>query len=183
MADIFAPIVKKVLDLGFGNLFVFALAAAMVWALLKKSKILGESESVNGTISIVSAFLIAFVFPLMTGMSLTTNLSLFFTQALSFFLFLVVGFLGASLFYPDLGKLLSEQFKHRSSLWVMLVAGITLFITSGLVSTLWASGNLPKIPGSRAIDAPASITIIGTALILLIVVIVIASAVTLQKEG
>ena len=181
MADIFAPYVIRFLDLGFGNVFVFALAAAIIWALLKKSKILGESESVNGTIAVVAAFLMAFVYPVLTGLSLTTNLSLFFTQTLSVFLFFVVGFLAASLFYPDLGKFLTEEFKHRSSLWVMIAIGIVLFISSGMVTTLFSLGNLPKVPGSRAVETPPVITIIGSGLILLIVIIIIASAITLDR--
>ena len=173
MADIFKPVIEKMVDLGMGNLFIFMLGAAVFYALLKKSQVLGESEMINGIISILAAFMI-FWFPSLIGMSLVVPMTQFFTQSLVILLFLVFAFMASSMFYPDLQKVLGEMFTRRSTLWVMIVGGILLFITSGLIQTLWAGSMTPPKPGEVRVSS--TISVVAAGLLVFVAVILIASA-------
>lgn len=155
MADLFTPIIKKVLDLGFGNLFIFIFTLAVVYAIFRKAKFLGESEVVNGILSFIIAFAVAFWFPLLTGVSLLTSITLLFTQAMGILLFLIIAFLFASFFYPDLPKMLAEQFTRRTVLYEFIAVAIALFVTSALATTLFVSLKIPGKSGGNTI--PASI--------------------------
>jgi len=174
MADIFIPVIKNMLSLGFGNLFIFMLALAIFFALIKKSHIFGESDLINGVIALVAAFLV-FWFPAIFGVNLVTPMSTFFTQATTIILFLVIGVVMASLFYPDLPKMLAQQFTHRTTLYEMLALGIVLFLTSGLISAFTTPSSTPQKPGETR--PPSDIIIITVGLILFVVILIIGSAV------
>jgi len=180
MPDIFEPVIRKLFDIGFGNVIIFFLSSAIFYALLRKSKILGESEAINGTVAIITAFLIGFWFPIFTGVSLVPSLTAFFSQATAMLIFIIAGFLMAAIFYPNLTDMLTEQFARRTTLYVMLALAVALFITSGLVSSLWSMASVPKKPGEAPGQSP-DIYLIAAALILFIAVLLIgASAVTHQ---
>jgi len=173
--DIFEPIVNKLLSLGIMNAMLLFLFAAISYALLRKSKIFGDSEIINGVIAFIIAFFI-FIFPFVTGVSLVNPLSIFFTQSVVIIVFLMVGFLAASFFYPDMPKVLGEMFTRRSTLFVMIGLAIGLLIISGLVTTLLASFSGPKIPQTTG-GPPADVLIIGAGLILFIIVLLVAASV------
>src|SRR3989338_8364218 len=132
--DIFEPIINKLLSLGILNAMLLFLFAAIDYALLKKSKIFGESEILNGVVAFIIAFLI-FIFPFITGVSLVNPISIFFTQSIVIIIFLMIGFIMASFFYPDMPKVLADQFTRRSTLYVMIGLGLILFIIILLVAT------------------------------------------------
>jgi hypothetical protein len=171
----FETIINKMISLGFYNyLFPFIITSAIFYALLKKSKVFGESIFINAIISLSIALLI-FGYPVIAGISLATPLSTFFTQATVWILVFAIGILLASFFYPDLTKVLLETFKRRSTLMIMLAIGITLFITSGLLS-VFTSGLYASRPG--ALGPPLDIILIATGLIIFVVLIIIATAIT-----
>ncbi|MDI6798996.1 MAG: hypothetical protein QMD12_03345 [Candidatus Aenigmarchaeota archaeon] len=177
MPDIFAPLIQNLISFGFYNLLIWMLALAIMYAILKKSKILGESPFINGVVALAIAFFI-FAFPVLTGVSLTLPTAAFFTQTTVILLFFIVGFIMASLFYPDLPKFLIEQFTRRTTLWALVALGIGLFITSGLVGTFWFG----IAPTQGAGGVPTDIIIIVTGVILFIVVLMIAASIAAGRE-
>jgi hypothetical protein len=169
----FEIIINKMISLGFYDfLFPFIIASAIFYALLKKSKIFGESIVINAVISLSIALLI-FGFPVIAGLSLASALSAFFTQATVWILILSIGFLLASLFYPDLAKMLLETFKRRTTLFMLLALGIALFVTSGLLSVFTAP--LTPKPGAPP-GPPYDVILISTALIIFVILIAIAAS-------
>jgi hypothetical protein len=173
-SDIITPAFKWLFEIGFGNVFVFILATAIFYAVFKKSKILGESDVISGSIAIVAAFLISFWIPIYTGFSFVSSLSAFFAQATALLLFLTISFLMASFFYPDLMGMLTRLFESRHTLFVMMGLGIALLVTSTLVTSFW-SVFPPATAGS--ITPSTDILIIVAAVIVFIVVLAIAASV------
>jgi phosphoglycerol transferase MdoB-like AlkP superfamily enzyme len=182
MADIFTPVVQKILDLGAGNLFIFIFTFAVIYAILRKAKFLGESEIVNGILSFIAAFSVAFWFPLLTGTSLLLPMSILFTQAMSLLLFVLIGFVLASFFYPDMPKMLAEQFTKRTTLYVFLALGIVLFITSSLVSVIWSPFTKPTAPGSPP-GPPSEVVLLGAGLIIFLIVLIVGAQVARSGGG
>jgi uncharacterized membrane protein len=176
MPDIFEPVIRKLFDIGFGNVIVFFLSSAILYAILRKSKILGESEVINGTVALITAFLVGFWFPVFTGFTLANSMAAFFSQSIAILIFLIVGFLMASIFYPDMTGMLTEQFKRRTILSVMIALAIVLFITSGMISTMWSLATVPKKPGEPAGPSADSL-LVAVAVILFIVILLIGSSV------
>jgi len=175
-ADIFEPIVSKLLSMGIINAMLLFLFSAIIYAVLTKSKIFGESAIINGVIAFIASFLI-FIFPFVTGVSLVNPLSIFFTQSVVILIFLMVGFIAASFFYPNMPKFLAEQFTHRSTLMVMIGLAIGLFILSGLVTTFLAAFSGPNIPKTGGSQLPTDVLIIGAGLIIFIIILLVASSV------
>jgi len=178
MADVFTPVIKNILDLGFGNLFIFILASAIFFAMIKKSQIFGDSAFINGAVALVAAFMV-FWFPALFGANLVTPMSAFFTQATTIMLFLIIGVVMASMFYPDLPKMLVEQFSHRTTLIEMLVLGLALFITSGLLTAFLAPSSAPQKAG----EARASTDVITMTVGLIIFVVILMMGSALAKGG
>lgn len=175
--DIFQPIVSKLISLGVLNAMLLFLFSAIIFAVLRKAKIFGDSTMINGVIAFVIAFFI-FIFPFITGTSLVNPLSIFFTQSIVIIMFLIIGFIAASFFYPDMPKMLAEQFTRRSTLFVMIGLAIGLFVTSGLVTTLLAAFTSPSASsGGGGGGPPSDVLIIGAGLILFIIVLLVASSV------
>jgi hypothetical protein len=175
MADVFEPVVKKLFEWGLGNVIVFFLSVAIFYAILRKSKVLGESAIVNGIVAGITAFLVSFWFPIYTGVTLVNSMTAFFSQSIAILIFLIVGFLMAGLFYPNMPEMLMEQFKRRTVLAVMLALALVLFITSGLVSTMWSLATVPTEPGKPSGPSP-DIYLITTAVILFIIILLVGSS-------
>ncbi|MEM7825389.1 MAG: hypothetical protein QW412_00840 [Candidatus Aenigmatarchaeota archaeon] len=174
MVDLFTQIVEQLDKLGFFNFFIpWLVTLAIMYAILQKSKVLGESTLINGVVALSIAFMV-FAFPVLSGFSLATPLSLLFTQTTSILLFFFVGFLFASLFYPNLTQFLVQQFTRRTTLFAMIGLGIALFITSGLVGTFWSSASKPPEPGKAGL--PQDVIYLTVGIILFVVVLMIASS-------
>ncbi|MEM5843910.1 MAG: hypothetical protein QXX07_02645 [Candidatus Aenigmatarchaeota archaeon] len=175
MADLFTPIIEQLDKLGFFNFFFpWLVTLAIMYAILQKSKILGESALINGVVALSIAFLV-FAFPVLSGFSFALPLSTLFTQTTSILLFFFVGFLLASLFYPNLTQFLIQQFTRRTTLYAMVALGIALFITSGLVGTFWAQATKPPEPGKAAL--PSDVIYLTVGIILFVVVLIIAGSI------
>jgi len=125
MEPYFEIVARNLIEIGFYEYILPTLmTAAIIYGLLKKSKLVGESIVVNGTLAISIALLI-FGFPALAGISLATPLSTFFTYTIIFILVFVVGILLASLFYPNLQDFLTKYFVERVSrtFWGLIVLG------------------------------------------------------------
>jgi len=180
VASLFEPVVRFMIEKGFYSfLFPWIITSAILYGLLRKSKIFGESAAVNGAISISVAFLIM-GFPLIAQFNLALPFSTFFVQATVFFLILVVGLLFASLFYPDLTKFLMEKFTRRTTLGILIILGIAIFITSGLVGVFTFSLTAPPEPGKPS--PPLDFTILAGGVIIFMVLIVVAGSIVMGGE-
>jgi hypothetical protein len=177
MEDIFIPIIQKFTSLGFFNLLTFILALALIYALLKQRKFLGDNPIINAIVSFSIAFFI-FAFPILTGISLTVPLTTFFSQAFAVLLLFFIGFLIASLFYPNLGELLQNFFRSRNAFYVMIALSIALFIISGLVGVMYLPYSQAKGP-----SAPSNVLLLIAGLIILVVVLLIPVFITTGGAG
>lgn len=173
--NIFVPVINKLIDVGFYDFLLFVFSLAMFYALLKKSKVLGESTVINGLIAFVGAFLV-FGYPVLVGISLTLPLTAFFTQAVVWTLVIFIGLILASLFYPDLPKMLAEQFVKRTTLYAMLGIAIALLVTSTLVSVLWRGVGPAPREGPGVPSPSTDVTLIATGVIIFIALILIGAA-------
>jgi len=174
MASPFEIVIEKMIEFGFYSyIFPFLISSAIFYALFKKSKILGDSVVINAVIALSIAFMVL-GFPVLVGFTLETELSLFFTQATVFILIFVVGIIIASVFYPDLPKLLSEQFTRRTTIYQMIALGIALFVTSGLV-IVFTQGVAPD-PNATRPTATADVVLIVSGIVIFIVLIMIAAS-------
>lgn len=181
MASIFQPVVEKLIELGFYEFFFpWLITAAIFFGLFRKSKILGESPVLNGVVALSIAFLV-FGFPVIAGFSLALPISSFFTQATAIILFIVMGLLLASAFVPDLRDFLGKAFTRRTILWEMLAIGLTLFITSTLVSIFWTQAGKPVAPGAPPAPSTDIITI-AAGIIIFVVLLIIASSVAIGEK-
>jgi hypothetical protein len=176
MATLLQETIMRLWDIGFFDILSFMLFSAIFYAILRKSKVLGESPLVNGVIALAAAFFL-FVYPWMVGFSLTYHLVIFFAQATVWLLFIFVGILLASFFYPKLNEFLLTVFKRRSTLYAMLGIGISLLFTSGLIQILWVGVMEPLEGEGRGVfEAPQNVIILMVGVIVFIVLLLIAAA-------
>jgi hypothetical protein len=166
-------LVKKMMEVGFFDVLIFVIALAIFYAVLKKFKVLGESEIINGAVAACMAFLI-FGYPVIVGFSLVMPLTAFFTHSMVWILTFVIGLMLASFFYPDLPKFLGEHFTSRSWLFISIVIGIVIALLSGLAGVLIST---PVQEG--AASTPLSVTtMIGGVLVFVLVLIVAGSVIS-----
>ena len=171
MADIFTPIITKLVGFGFFNLLIFILAMTLVYALLRQRKIFGESALINGLIAFSIAFFV-FAYPVIVGISLTAPLTTFFSQAFVFVLIFFIGFLIASFFYPTIPEVLQKFFQSRNTLFAMIALSLTLFVTSGLVGIIYTTSTGP----SKQPSPPPENSLLIAGLIIAVVVLLIAGS-------
>jgi hypothetical protein len=155
--------------------FPFAIIAAVVFGLLKKSKILGESTFLNGLIALCVSFIAVFGIPISTGLNLAPYWSTFFMQISVFMIIFFVGLLMATLFYPNISEWLPKVFTSRSMLMIMVVIAIVIFISSGLVGALTLGITGPPQPGKPT--APRDVIILVVGIFLFVVFIMIAGSI------
>ena len=171
MSDVFAPIVTRLVSLGFFNLLTFILAITLIYALLRQRKIFGDNALINATIAFSIAFFI-FAYPIITGVSLVVPITTFFSQAFVFILIFFVGFLVASIFYPEFPKVLGDFFKSRNVLFSMIALSVALFVTSGLVGIIYSSSGPSNQP-----SAPRENILLIAGLIIAVVLLLIAGSI------
>lgn len=130
-------LVRNLEKLNFFDALIFLFFSVILFAVLRKSKILGENLVINSIIAIIISFFI-FIYPSFTGFSLVMPMSRFFTQISVIILLFVVGFIVASIFYPDMPKMLADQFKTPAILWIVIPIVLALLVTSRMIWVLWA---------------------------------------------
>jgi len=156
--DVFTIVIKKLQELGaFRFLFPFMLTTAIFYGLLRKSGIFTikkmirvenmkelqpfeSGTSVNAIIALVAGFLV-WAYPIIRGINIEEQLSMFFMQGLIVTLVFIVILVLTSLFMPpDLPKQLQEQFlKGNNAAWIVIVAaviGVIILATSGLLDLI-----------------------------------------------
>jgi len=136
MANPFQLITERLVDLGVFSFFLpWLITAAVMWSLLKRSKMF--DPSINIILSIAVSFFI-WGFLAQTAFDIGGPLGLFITQGFVFMLVFVFGLVGASMFYPKFSETLTEVFKTSSMIWIFigLFVGV-LFFTSGLYKVLF----------------------------------------------
>lgn len=181
MANYFQLIAEMMSKLGlFQYLFPFILITALVYAVLKKSKILSDSAVLNGLISLAVGFMVVFGIPVAVGRVFQTALPMFFMQVSVFLLVFVIGFLIASLFYPNMMDWLPKVFTSRSMLMVAITLAIVFFITSGLLGVFTSGLYGPPTPGTPSLPRDLTIFIVG--IFLFVTFILIAGAVAREAK-
>jgi hypothetical protein len=174
MADIFAPILSKLVNLGFFNFLIFILAMVLIYALLRQRKIFGENPLINGLIAFSIAFFV-FAYPILGGVSLVFPLTTFLSQAFVFVLVLFIGFLLASFFYPNFPEVLGRFFQTRGALAGLIALAVALFVTSGLVSIIYTAISPPS--AQRGPSTPPENMLLIAGLILAVVILLLAGSV------
>ncbi|MEM5815582.1 MAG: hypothetical protein QXL14_00840 [Candidatus Aenigmatarchaeota archaeon] len=127
-------VIIRLNQLGFFAFLPFLLTAAMIYGLLRRSRIFGDPEkntAINATIAIVSAFMV-WAYPILSGTSVEDYqrvYSEFFYRGTMASLFLIFGIVLVAVFSESLGFKL-ELSKHNK-----LISGIIIgiFVFLGLV--------------------------------------------------
>lgn len=133
MTNIFEITAQRLVEIGFYNfLLPFILFSVLVYALLRKTQILGDSPVIHGIVAI-SAGLLIFGLPVTLGGSgVVGPLTGFLTQGIVAIVVLVVGFLIASFFVPNLQEKLPEIFKNGGPAVLMIWVVVAFAIIFGL---------------------------------------------------
>jgi hypothetical protein len=179
MASPFETVITRLLDIGFYDFLIFLLALPLFFAILKKTKLLGESPVTNGLVAFVGAFLV-FSFPIITGTSLTFQMTNMFMQVMMFILVIFFALLIASFFYPELLGMLKEKFTSRTMLYLGIVIGLVVAITSGFLPAVLTAVSGPKAPAGPTLPTDIINFVVG--IIIFIVVLIIALGATTYKR-
>jgi hypothetical protein len=132
---VFPEIIQKLSQLGFYNfLLPFIIVSAIVYALLRKTKVLGESPLINGIVSVAVGFFI-FAVPVLTGTGgFGQPMSNFFSQLIVIVLIIAFGLLITGLFVPNLMEKMTEWMKGGWIIWVIIIIVVVIAISSGMFS-------------------------------------------------
>lgn len=176
MASPFEIIAERLVDLGVFSFFLpWIITAAIMWGLLKRSKMF--DTSINAILSIAVSFFI-WGYLAQSAFEIGGPLSTFITQGFVFMLMFVFGLIASSMFYPDFSKTLTEVFKSSTMIWVFLGLFVgALFFTSGLYQVLTVG---PETTGIQADVQGMIILMVG--LIIGIFILVGVSRGTGKKE-
>ena len=164
MVNPFQLITERLADLGVFSFFLpWLITAAVMWGLLKRSKIF--DSTINAILSIAVSFFV-WGFLAQTAFEIGAPLAAFITQGFVFMLVFVFALVGASMFYPKFSETLSEVFKSSTMIWIFigLFVGV-LFFTSGLFTVLF--------PGSPSTGIQADVQAMVVMLVALIIGILI----------
>ncbi len=152
MPEIFRPIILQLREMGaFNFLFPFLLTSAIIYGLLRKSKIFGaptENVAINAVISLVAAFMV-WAFPVMQGIDIETQLAAFFAQGTFITLSMIFAMMFFSVVVPEPSETLKKYFtENRAATFVVvaIIAGIFIFLTSGLFNLIIPKETLAGIP-------------------------------------
>ncbi len=151
MANFFEIAIGRLIELGFYNfLLPFILFVTLFYAVLRRTKILGESEAIHGIVS-VTVGLFIFGVPVILGISLTQPLTIFLTQSAVAMLVFTIGLLIASFFHPNIMEDLPNIFKLPGPatwlIWVVVGFAVLfgMFSAAGdYVDSLIGSFGVPR---------------------------------------
>jgi len=129
---VFEEVVQRLIELGFYKfLLPFIIISAIVYAVLRKTQIFGESPLIGGIISLSIAFFI-FGLPVLSGANLVKPLTGFFGQVTIVILIISFGLLITGLFVPDLMGKMGEWVTGGGIVWWMILLVVIIAVTSGL---------------------------------------------------
>lgn len=169
MVNPFQLITEKLAELGVFSFFLpWVVTAAVMWGLLKRSKIF--EPTINAILSIAVSFFV-WGYLAQTAFEIGKPLAAFITQGFVFMLVFVFGLVGASMFYPKFSENLTELFKSSAMIWLFLGLFVgVLFFTSGLFTVLF--------PGPPSTGIQADVQAMIVMLVALIVGILILAGVS-----
>ena len=126
---IFEDLVQRLIDLGFYKFVLpFIIISAIIYALLRKNQVLGDSPVVNGIVAISFSFFV-FALPILAGMSLEKPLSSFFGQVAIVIMIIAFTMIITGMFVPNLTGVLTGG---SGMIWWMLIIVLVLALGSGL---------------------------------------------------
>lgn len=179
MANFFEVVVQKLNEFKiFDFILPFIISSALMYALLRRSKLFGEmreGQILSAVVSLSVAFLI-FGYPVLVGFAFGTQLSAFFTQLTIIGLLFIMALVFASMFYPDFPKMMTEKLASPSKVYMFIGIAFLLLITSGLVSVFTQT-----IDGERP-QSPMDVILIIAGLIIFVIIIMIASASVAEEK-
>jgi len=174
-------VVTRLNELGFFAFLPFLLTAAILYGLLRRSRIFGdpkENITVNATISLVAAFMV-WAYPIISGMNVEEyqNLySTFFFRGTFASLFFLFGVVIVSMFLPKgLGETLGEL--KNSKIVLSIILGVFIFI--GIISSSILSSVFGFSIGTSSIDMDLVYSII----FLIVFIAIIGLVVWLTGKG
>lgn len=167
MVSPFEVIAVKLGELGVYSFFLpWVMTAALFWGLLKKSGVF-ESPSTNGVFSLVISFFVWGYLTSSGAVDIAIPLSTFIMQSSVFILLFLFAIIGGSMFYPDLSKVLVEQMKRRTMIYMFLGIFSLVFFTSGLYRIIL--GPSTTTTGPRG-DINMIVAIIATFIIFILII-------------
>ncbi|MFH7880922.1 MAG: hypothetical protein QXI09_02855 [Candidatus Aenigmatarchaeota archaeon] len=140
MTSFLQNVIIRLNQLGFFAFLPFVLTAAIIYGLLRRSKIFGEPEkntAVNATVALVSAFMV-WAYPILTGTSVEDYqrmYSEFFYRGTMASLFLIFGIAMISVFSETLG--IKIEFSKQNKMFIGIVVSIFLFLSLLLSSVIF----------------------------------------------
>jgi len=177
MVNPFQLITERLMDLGMFSFFIpWVITAAVMWGLLKRSKMF--DPSINAILSIAVSFFV-WGYLASTAFEIGEPLAAFITQGFVLMLVFVFGLVGASMFYPEFSKTLTESFKSSSMVWIFLGLFVgVLFFTSGLYKVLYTG---PWGTGVQA-DVQAMIIMLAALIVGIFILVGVQRGVGGKKE-
>ncbi|MEM5879225.1 MAG: hypothetical protein QXU74_01905 [Candidatus Aenigmatarchaeota archaeon] len=161
----FLDMIQSFRESGVFDIFLFILFFVSFYAILMKAKVLGSNPGVNGVVALVIAFFLS-LYSTFTGFSLVEPMSRFFTQASVIVLMFIAALVVASLFYPDLPKMLAEHIKGPTILYILIPLALALLITSRGIWVFWAGYKTTPGAGSDIMVLIVGLLIFGIILLI-----------------
>jgi hypothetical protein len=123
------------------------ITTAIFYAILRKTKILGDSIAVAAILSLSFSFLIWGYLVSIPSVGLGVPMAKFVTQFSVLALAFLFTILGASFFYPEMGSFLGRLFPGGTMFWIVLVLVLVIFFfTSGLGNIIGLQETIFKGP-------------------------------------
>ncbi len=134
MVNPFKVLVERMAETG---IYDFLLPMIVFWGimygLLRKSKIFGDSEAIYALLTFAFSLFIWGYAATLPEMSIGKPFSIFTAQFFVVALVFLFAFLGASIAYPDFVDALNYAFKGSNAMiWIFIVIGIIIFFISGM---------------------------------------------------
>ena len=138
MSNPFRVLVERFSETG---IYDFLLPMLIFWGImygmLRKSKIFGESEAIYALLTFALSLFIWGYAATLPEASMAKPISTFVAQFFVVALAFLIGILGASIVYPDFVDALNNAFKGSNTMiWVFITVAIIIFFISGMANVL-----------------------------------------------
>jgi len=138
MTNPFKLLVERMTETG---IYDFLLPMLIFWSimygLLRKSKIFGESEAIYAVLTFAFSLFIWGYAATLPEATIAKPMSIFTAQFFVVALMFLFAFLGASIAYPDFVDALNNAFKGSNTMiWIFITIGVIIFFVSGMANIL-----------------------------------------------